>query len=76
MTQLVNDIKSKSGTDQLYLERDDMEKTMKAETDQNRKAIFQWINDKVDQIDRSKAGLKHDGFIGAGDLGKYFGITQ
>lgn len=84
MTHLVNDIKKKSGSDKLYLERDDVWKAMIAETDENRKAIFEWVKDNFNAIDYAKyvevtmnPRTNHkDGLIGAGDLEKYFGITK
>ncbi|MEC4721940.1 hypothetical protein RY831_22480 [Noviherbaspirillum sp. CPCC 100848] len=82
MTHLVNDIKSKSGTDQLYIRIDDVEAAIRDESDPDKKAIFQWVHDHFRLIDKAKDGNNiwqtndRDGLIGAGDIEKYFGWTK
>jgi hypothetical protein len=82
MNSVINDIKTKSSEQGLYVTRQDVRRAADLETDPNKRAIFNWIYNHFDDIDHAggrhwhgDAGLQHgsDGKIGAHDLEKYFG---
>lgn len=77
---LVNYIKEKSGTTDLYLTPGDVRKATDAETDPAKKAVMEYFYGHFGDVDKKKGQHYNsedsngtDGRIGAGDIQQYFG---